>query len=105
MYIKTEKGEGVVAYNVMNLTPTEMRTIDDMDKKIADILISHHPEFKGKKMYLSDSDLFKLRGILYAFARYNNSHHQNEFDAVEEELRKEFESSHAAPPATTESCE
>ena len=97
MYIQTEKGEGVVAYNVMNLTPDEMRTIDDMDKKIADILISHHPEFKGKKMYLSDSDLFKLRGILYTFARYSNAHNSNSFDQMEVELREEFKLTHAIP--------
>lgn len=98
MYIKTQRGEGVVAYDVMNLTLDEMRTIVEMDKKIADVLISHHPEFKGNKMYLSDSDLFKLRGILYSFARYSNTHNSNGFDAVEAEIRKEFESSHCSKP-------
>ena len=94
MYIQTERGEGVVAYNVMNLTPDEMRTIVDMDKKIADTLISHHPEFKGNKIYLSDNDLFTLRGILYSFARYSNVHNSNAFNAMKAELRKKFESIH-----------
>ena len=94
MYIKTEKGEGVVAYNVMNLTPSEMRTIVDMDKRIADILISHHPEFKGKKLYLTDDDLFTLRGILYAFARYSEGISSNTFANVKDELVEEFNDSH-----------
>ena len=102
MYIQTERGEGVVAYNVMNLTPDEMRTIVDMDKKIADVLISHHPESKDKKMYLSDNDLFKLRGILYAFARYSNAHSSNSFDAMEAELRNEFKSSHCLDATPTD---
>lgn len=101
MYIEYKKGEGVVAYDVKNLTPSEMRTIVDMDKKIADVLISHHPEFKGKKMYLSDDDLFKLRGVLQAFARYSNANDSNTFDAVEDEIRKAFENSHCSNATQT----
>lgn len=94
MYIQTETGEGVVAYHVMNLTPEEMRTIVSMDKKVADILITHHPEYKGNKEYLSDADLFKLRGILWAFGQYATSHDQNTFDATADELREQFKKSH-----------
>lgn len=94
MYIQTEKGEGVVAYNVMNLTPEEMRTIVSMDKKVADVLITHHPEYKGKKEYLSDADLFKLRGILWAFGQYATSHDQNTFEVTADEIREEFNESH-----------
>ena len=94
MYIQTEKGEGIIAYHVMNLTPSEMKTIVDMDKKIANILISHHKEFKGKKLYLSDDDLFELRGILWAFARYSQNTSSNTFTDVKDEIVKEFNESH-----------
>jgi hypothetical protein len=102
MRVENKFGEGIVAYNVTDLTPDEMRTIVEMDKKIADILISHHPEFKGNKMYLSDDDLFKLRGILFAFARYYNVNNSNTFDAVEDEIRKEFEDSHCSNATSKE---
>lgn len=102
MYIEYKRGEGVVAYDVMNLTLSEMRTIVDMDKKIANILISHHPEFKGNKKYLSDNDLFKLRGILQAFARYSNASDSNTFDAVEDEIREAFENSHCSNAKPTD---
>lgn len=99
MYIQTENGEGVIAYHVMNLTPNEMDTIASMDKKLADILITHHPEYKGKKEYLSDTDLFKLRGILWAFGQYAASHDQNTFEVVTNEIRKQFNESHVEAPA------
>lgn len=98
MYIQTETSEGVVAYNVMNLTPEEMRTIVSMDKKVADILITHRPEYKGNKEYLSDADLFKLRGILWAFGQYATSHDQNTFETTADELREEFNKIHVEKP-------
>lgn len=103
MHIQVERGEGIIAYNVMNLTPSEMRTIVDMDKKIADILISHHPESKDKKQYLSDDDLFKLRGILWAFARKSHCVDDcNAFNNFERELREEFEQSHCSDATSTD---
>lgn len=99
MYIQTEKGEGITAYNVMNLTPAEMNTIVEMDKKIADTLISHHPEFKGKKLYLTDDDLFTIRGILWSFARYAKSFGSNTFDIQKNEIIEQFNGSHFNEPA------
>lgn len=90
MYIQTEKGEGVVAYNVMNLTPAEMQVINTMDRKIADVLVSHREDFKGKKLYLSDEDLFSLRGILFTFARFAPATNLNTFTATKDELVKDF---------------
>lgn len=96
MYVQPRKGEGVTAYDVVNLTPSEMRMISIMDTKIADILVTHHPEFKGKKKYLSDDDLFKLRGILYSFAQYAEAFNCNDFEQMEKEIRNTFEQSHCA---------
>ena len=97
MYIQTENGEGVVAYHVMNLTPREMNQIAEIDKKVATVLFSHREEYKGKKLYLNDDDLFAIRGILYAFARYSQQNSSSEFDIVKEKLMREFADTHPEP--------
>lgn len=88
MYTQTERGEGVVGYNLMNLTPFEMSQLCQMKTRVISVLNSHHPKYKGKKIYLSDEDLLMIASIFRTIA-CDFSEFTSSFDTARQDLLDE----------------
>ena len=91
MYTKKKSGEGVIGYDLMNLTPCEMRQMRQMHSKLMDVMYTHHPKFKGKKMYLSDDDMLTLIGMLGQITR-DSYEELSCFDNAKRDFKKYFDS-------------
>lgn len=82
--MKTNKnrGEGIVSYDILDLTPAEMQAIIKIRQRIAKIILNHSSEKGEKKMYLGDEELKQIWAILTVLSEDVKSDATTAFDSI-----------------------
>lgn len=85
--------EKLSSMDICGLNSKEIHQICELSDRLHHILLSHRPENKMKKEYVSDDELIKMLSILNTVAEnVSVDDKESEFDKQEEKFRKELES-------------
>lgn len=77
------EGKGIVSYDILDLTPTEMQAIIKMRQKVGAVIFNHRPENGDKKkMYLDDNELKQIWAILTVLSEDVKSNATTAFDSL-----------------------
>lgn len=82
MKTNANHGEGVVSYDIFDITPAEMDTMLEMRETIRENLANHKDAKKPKK-YLNDDQLKTMFSILYRLTEGWGSRVNNSFKTVD----------------------
>lgn len=82
MKTNANHGEGVVSYDIFDITPAEMDTMLEMRETIRENLANHKDAKKPKK-YLDDNQLKTMFSILYRLTKGWGSRVNNSFKTVD----------------------
>lgn len=72
-------GEGVVSYDIFDISNVEMSQICEMRNRVGEVIANHMTKSE-KKIYLDDSELVKVWAILSVLTKDAANHSVSEFD-------------------------